>query len=89
MIFKTFNNDIDKASAKIGILGKSFYEFADIVKKRKSDIESIIRDEHLSPTKARQRVGSLWSNLLPSQESVRAQIIDVDSLIPKMDTATA
>ena len=89
MIFKTFNNDLDKISAKIGILGKSFNDIISIIKDYKYQINTLRDNENLSPRQAREQLGSLWSNLFPSQESVRAQIIDVDSLIPKMDSTTA
>lgn len=88
MIFKTFNNDSDKLSSKIGILGKSFNEYITIIRQYYAEI-SRLKNSGVSPTEIKNQVGSLWGNLFPSQESVRAQIIDVDSLIPKMDTATA
>lgn len=87
MIFKTFNNDSDKLSSKIGILGKSFNEYIGIIKHYYDEVDRLKND--YSPEEIREQLGSLWSNLFPSQESVRAQIIDVDSLIPEMDTATA
>lgn len=86
MIFKTFNNDIDKISAKWGILGKSFYDFVDIANKRKIKIDDLITYHGMSLEEAKNEVGSLWRNLFPSKKDLQ---IDIDSLIPEFDTDSA
>lgn len=86
MIFKTFNNDIDKISAKWGIFGKSFYDFVDIANKRRIKIDDLITYHGMSLEEAKNEVGSLWSNLFPSKKDLQ---IDIDSLIPEFDTDSA
>lgn len=84
MIFKTFNNDIDKTSAKIGVLGKSFYDFKEIIQKRNQQITTLKKD-NISDKDAKAQVGSLWSNLFSSKSLMK----DVDAAIPELKTATA
>ena len=89
MIFKTFNNNIDKISAKWGILGKSFYDFVEIANKRKIKLDDLITYKGMSLEEARTEVGSLWSNWFPSKSDLKSKITDIDSLIPKFDTDMA
>lgn len=86
MIFKTFNSDIDKMSAKWGVFGKSFYDFFDIANKRKIKIDDLITYHGMSLEEAKNEVGSLWSNLFPSKKDLQ---IDIDTLIPEFDTDSA
>jgi methyl-accepting chemotaxis protein len=81
MIFKTFNSDIDKFSAKIGILDKSFYDFVNIIKKRKTEIKDLT-DKGMQSKDAKKQVGSLWSNLFSNKKDLKEQFVDV---MPKID----
>lgn len=79
MIFKTFNNDIDKWTAKIGIFGKSFNELGTAVNNAfKSAIDNLDNFD--------KNVGfweSLKNNLLPKKEDITSQLIDV---MPEINT---
>ena len=87
MIFKTFDNDIDKWTAKIGIFGKSFNDIFDAKNKKKLDIDDLIYYKGMSLDEAKKQVGSFWSYLYPKKEDIQNQLIDVDKLIPKIDAS--
>lgn len=86
MIFKTFeNNDIDKWTAKIGLFGKSFNDVIDSINKRKLDIDNLMSSGLVSShSDAKKQVGGLFSYLY-SKNDIKSQLIDVDSVFPKID----
>lgn len=88
MIFKTFeNNDIDKWTAKIGLFGKSFNDVIDSINKRKLDIDNLMSSGLVaSHSDAKKQVGGLFSYLY-SKNDIKSQLIDVDSVFPKIDTS--
>ncbi len=89
MIFKTFNNDIDKISAKWGIFGKSFYDFVEASRNRKIAIDDLFTINGMSLKDAKKQAGSFWSYLYPKREDIQKQLIDVDSVLPKIDEGEA
>lgn len=90
MIFKTFeNNDIDKWTAKIGLFGKSFNDVIDSINKRKLDIDNLMSSGLVSShSYAKKQVGGLFSYLY-SKNDIKSQLIDVDSVFPKIDEKQA
>lgn len=88
MIFKTFeNNDIDKWIAKIGLFGKSFNDVIDSINKRKLDIDNLMSSGLVSSySDAKKQVGGIFSYLY-SKNDIKSQLIDVDSVFPKIDTS--
>lgn len=88
MIFKTFeNNDVDKWTAKIGLFGKSFNDVIDSINKRKLDIDNLMSSGLVSThSDAKKQVGGLFSYLYPKKD-IKLQLIDVDSVFPKIDTS--
>ncbi len=88
MIFKTFNSDIDKISAKWGMFGRSF-----------NDIGTAIQNKIISFNEEFEQTGkilnswknsdSIWKRLYPSKESIKSQLIDVDALYPDISDTTA
>lgn len=86
MIFKTFeNNDIDKWTARIGLFGKSFNDVIDSINKRKLDIDNLMSSGLVSSySDAKKQVGGLFSYLYPKKD-IKSQLIDVDSVFPKID----
>lgn len=83
MIFKTFNNDIDKISAKWGIFGKSFYDFEEASRNRKIAIDELFTLNGIPLKDAKKQAGSFWSYLYPSKETIQSQMIDIETLFPK------
>lgn len=85
MIFKTFNNDIDKISAKWGVFGKSFNDIGTAIVGRISDINKGFQatDDLLGAFKDSD---SIWKRLYPTKEDIKPQLIDIDSMIPKIDS---
>ena len=85
MIFKTFDSDIDKISTKWGIFGKSFNDIGNAIVGRISDINKGFQatDDLIGSIK---NSDSIWKRLYPSKETIQSQIIDVDSVIPKIDS---
>lgn len=81
MIFKTFDSYIDKWTSKIGILGKSFNEIGNAVNDAfKSVIDNIDNfNEDVSFGE------SLKHNLFPKKEDIQSKLIDIDSVLPKID----
>lgn len=81
-IFKTFNNDIDKISAKWGILGRSFNEIGTAISTKISTINKNfqITDDLIGSIK--NSGDSIWKRLYPSKESIKFQLIDIDTLYP-------
>lgn len=90
MIFKTFeNNDVDKWTAKIGLFGKSFNDVIDSINKRKLDIDNLMSSGLVSShSDAKKQVGGLFSYLY-SKNDIKSQLIDVDSVFPKIDESQA
>ncbi len=88
MIFKTFDNSIDKISAKWGIFGRSFNDFIEASKKRKIAIHDLLTINDIPLKDAKKQVGSFWSYLYPKKEDIQKQLIDIDSLIPEIDKET-
>lgn len=88
MIFKTFDSDIDKISAKWGVFGKSFNEIGTAIVGRISDINKGFQatDDLLG---AFGDTESIWKRLYPSKESIQSQMIDVDSIYPEIDDSVA
>ena len=88
MIFKTFkDNDIDKWTAKIGLFGKSFNDVMDSINKRKLDIDNLMSSGLVSSySDAKKQVGGLFSYLY-LKDDIKSQLIDIDSVLPKIDTS--
>lgn len=86
MIFKTFDSDIDKISAKWGIFGKSFNEIGTAITGRISDINKGFHQATDDLLGAFKDTDSIWKRLYPSKETIQSQLIDVDSVIPKIDS---
>ncbi len=84
MILKTFDNDIDRWTAKIGIFNKSIANFIDAGNDRKHKIEQLEFDG-LEPKEAKAQAGSFWSYLSKPKESTKKQPIDVDEMFPKLE----
>lgn len=84
MIFKTFNSDIDKISSKWGIFGRSFNDISTAIVRRITDINKAFQatDDLIWSIKDSD---SIWKRLYPNKESIKDQLIDVDSLIPEID----
>ena len=87
MIFKTFNSNIDKISSKWGIFGRSFNDIGTAIVGRITDINKAFQatGDLVGSIKDSE---SIWKRLYPSKESIKEQLIDVDSLIPKIDKET-
>lgn len=87
MIFKTFEkNDIDKWTAKIGLFGKSFNDVIDSINKRKLDIDNLMSSGLVSSySDAKNQVGGVFSYLHPNKKDIKSQLIDVNSVLPKID----
>lgn len=87
MIFKTFeNNDIDKWTAKIGLFGKNFNDVIDSINKRKLDIDNLMSSGLVSSySDAKNQVGGVFSYLHPNKKDIKSQLIDVNSVLPKID----
>lgn len=87
MIFKTFDSDIDKISAKWGIFGKSFNDIGNAIVGRISDINKGFQatDDLIGSIKNSDNV---WKRLYPSKEIIQSQMIDVESIVPKIDSKT-
>lgn len=83
-IFKTFDSDIDKISSKWGMFGRSFNDIGTAIVGRITDINKSFQatDDLISSIKDSD---SIWKRLYPSKESIRDQLIDIDSLIPEID----
>lgn len=89
MIFKTFNSDIDKISAKWGILGHSFNDIVTAISAKISTINKNFQttDELIGSIK---NLGdSICKIFYHSKESIKSQLIDVDDLIPEIDESNA
>lgn len=82
MIFKTFDSDIDKISAKWGIFGKSFNDIGNAIVGRIKDINNGFQatDDLLGSFKD---TDSIWKRLYPSKETIQSQMIDIETLFPK------
>ena len=78
MIFKTFDSDIDKISAKWGIFGKSFNDIGNAIIGRISDINKGFQatDDLVGSIK---NSDSIWKRLYPNKETIQSQLINVDS----------
>ena len=86
MIFKTFSGDADHLSSKIGILGKSFYDYADGVREYKLAVDDLMAYQGLSKKEAKQQAGSVFGYLFPSKQSIEEQFVDV---LPEIDLSNA
>ncbi|MFR3452849.1 MAG: hypothetical protein ACLTTN_01125 [Coprococcus eutactus] len=60
MIFKTFDSDIDNATSKIGVFGKSFDDIIKLYQKRKAEITELENNGYEKP-EAKNQVGGLFS----------------------------
>lgn len=60
MIFKTFDSDIDNATSKIGVFGKSFDDIIKLYQKRKAKITELENNSYEKPEEKNQ-VGGLFS----------------------------
>ncbi|MDE6748891.1 MAG: hypothetical protein K2K21_07510 [Lachnospiraceae bacterium] len=84
MIFKTFDSNIDKISSKWGMFGRSFNDISTAIVGRITDINKAFQatDDLIGSIKYSD---SIWKRLYPNKESIKAQLIDVDSLIPEIN----
>ncbi len=101
MIFKTFDNDIDSWTAKIGVFKKSINDFVTAYKSRKKDIDNSAKDNNITKKEATAQAGSIWSYLSKSKEEGKkfttnknGEIVssqNIDSYIKKLtpDSANA
>lgn len=81
MIFKTFNNDIGKVSAKWGIFGKSFNDIGTAISGKISDINKNFQatDDLISSIK--NSGDSVWARLYPTKEQLASLEVNVPELI--------
>ena len=88
MIFKAFDSDIDKISAKWGIFGRSFNDIGTAIVGRISDIKKGFQatDDLIGSIKDSD---SIWKRLYPSKEDIQSKMINIDALYPKMDDTSA
>ena len=86
MIFKTFDSNIDKISAKWGIFGKSFNDIGNAIVGRIKDINKGFQatGDLLGSFKD---TDSIWKRLYPSKEAIKSQMIDVNALYPEKTDA--
>lgn len=88
MIFKTFDSDIDKISAKWGIFGRSFNEIGNAVINKVSDF-----NEEFEQTgkiiDSWQNSDGIWKRLYPTKEDIKSKLVDVDILFPDISNAKA
>ncbi len=77
MIFKTFDNDIDKISAKWGIFGKSFNDIGTAITSKISDINKNFQATDDLIGSIKNSGDSIWSRLYPSKEDIQSQFVDV------------
>lgn len=82
MIFKTFDSDIDKISAKWGIFGKSFNDIGNAIVGRIKDINNGFQatDDLLGSFKD---TDSIFKRLYSSKETIQSQMIDIETLFSK------
>ena len=81
MIFKTFDTNVDKMSAKWGIFGKSFNEIGQAIKGRINDVNNALAVTNDLSASLKDSP-SIWARLFPSKESIKSQLIDIDALYP-------
>lgn len=82
MIFKTFNSDIDKISAKWGIFGRSFNDIGTAITNKLIDFnDEFERSGKIASSW--KNTDSIWKRLYPSKETIQSQMIDIEALFPK------
>ncbi len=84
MIFKTFTSDIEKLSSKWGMFGRSFHEIGTAISGRVSDIKRDLQTTHSLATSFNGS-DSVFKRLYPAKASIKSQMIDVNTLYPKVD----
>ena len=84
MIFKTFDTNVDKMSAKWGVFGKSFNEIGQAIKGRINDVNNALAVTNDLYTSLKDSP-SVWARLFPGKESIKSQLIDVDKFYPKIE----
>lgn len=85
VIFKTFDSDSNKISSQIDVFGKSFNDIGEIIRQRKIDIDDLMISTGISAEEAAKQTKSIRSRLLPTKKEIQPDLIDVESLYPKMD----
>jgi len=85
MIFKTFENDIDKISAKWGIFGKSFNDIGTAIGNKISTINKNFQATDDLIGSIKNSGDSVWKTLYPKKEDIESLMIDVDEIIPEID----
>ena len=88
MIFKTFDSENDKVSSKWGLLGRSFNDIGTAIIGRIKDIKNSFHATDDLFGSFHDSDGIL-KRLYPSKDSIQSQLIDVDSLYPKIDKSAA
>ena len=81
MIFKTFNNDIDKISAKWGIFGKSFNDIGTAISGKISDINKNFQATDDIIGSIKNSGDGIWARLYPTKEQITSLQINVPELI--------
>lgn len=81
MIFKTFNNDIDKMSAKWGIFGKSFNDIGTAISGKISDINKNFQATDDLIGSIKNSGDSIWARLYPTKEQIASLEVNVPELI--------
>lgn len=84
MIFKTFDTNVDKMSAKWGMFGKSFNEIGQAISGRVGDINKSLKETN-NLFSSLNNSPSVLQRLFPSKESIKSQLIDVGKLYPEID----
>ena len=83
MIFKTFDSNIDKISAKWGIFGRSFNDIGTAIINKIIDFND--RFEQTGKIiNSWKDTDSIWKRLYPSKESIQSKMTDVDALYPNL-----
>lgn len=81
MIFKTFNNDIDKISAKWGIFGKSFNDIGTAISGKISDINKNFQATDDLIGSIKNSGDGIWARLYPTKEQIASLQINVPEII--------
>lgn len=82
MIFKTFDSDIDKISAKLGIFGRSFNQIGTAINNKITSIKENLDVSNDLSGSIKNSGDSIFRRLYPSKESIQSQMIDIDKLYP-------
>lgn len=84
MIFKSFDTDIDKISAKWGMFGRSFNEIGDAILGKVTSFNEEF-EQTGKVLRSWNNSDSIWKRLYPSIEDITADLKDVEKLYPSLN----